>query len=1129
MPALRLIALLFLFLAGAAAAAPPSTATSSSLALTALEGELKAAESAPAPDTALLDKVRARLEAIRHEQARLQQAEERVMAAKQLERNGNDELMRVLAKARDNFPMPVLAGLSAERLTALLQQAAADEQAAQERMEAANRALTETELRGQALRQASLQPPPPLPPPAAQGEPPLLARASQLLAQIRQQAMEAESKALALEQSTQPLALQLAQARQLLAQHELEQLRKRRERIETTLNEQRLAEAEAARQSAGQSAVSESHPALKRLAEANHEWANRLAETTRELSDITRQRDETTRRTEAMRQDMSTLRQRLDQLGLGPVIGNLLLEKRSSLPTEAALARRIKDNRALVNDIQLLDLDVANARAALSAPQTLISQLLIDVPAEEQAALEPTIQRMIREREDILQRLDAIKPPLLLAINDLEFALESQRRVVREFSDFIAQNLLWMPNARPLWSTAWADYEKSLLTLFDLRRAWGDLRDAIRGLSAQPVTNLATVALILALLALRPQLRRRIRLLADRTIEQPGSTAQERIGMGSAGAGPQGGGQGWPASETLWTTLGAITLVFLYALPWPLLALLLGLRLQTGAPPGGFAQGIGQALAMLAPLLLYARAALALFHPNGLAERHFGWSPQTLHALRQAMRLFIFGVLPFAFLAAVAIAMDTEAMRDGAGRLAFMLALFGLALMFGRLLHPRGGVMLYWRMTHARHWSARLAPLWFALGIGLPILFAALAAVGYFYSAGVLTQKLVTSLWVALGLVVVYDFGLRALRLVKHRLQLQREQAPPPQIKTGGEGDGLLVPSNGMDVEQISRQSRKLLNFSLTIALLFALYAVWAPILPALGIFEQIVLWSYRGEIKGETVTVSVSLGDLLLSGLWLLAMWVAARNLPGLMEIILERWTQQDAGTRYAVITITRYIIIAVGLMLILGGLGLQWSQMQWLVAALGVGLGFGLQEIFANFVSGLIILFERPVRVGDMVSIGDKTGHIKKIHIRATVLEDFDRKEIIIPNKKLITEQVTNWTLSDTSTRVVVDVGVAYGSDPREVEQILREAASRVPGLIQDPPPGVWFMGFGDSALNFRLRAFVADAEQRTDTISELHYAIEYALREKGISIPFPQRDIHIRDIQGLPAGLFQENKAT
>lgn len=1111
----RLLLLLLAFSGIPALSAAPTPTPEAALAT--LEKDLQAAQAQPASDPALLDKIRARLEATRHEQARLQQAEERAKAARQIERSGSVELGRALAKAREIPPMPVLGGLSTERITALLQQTVADEQAAQERLEAANRALTETEQRGQALRQASLQPPEAAPtPPVAQGEPPLLARAGQLLAQVRQQAMEAESSALALEQSTQPLALQLAQARQLQAQHELEQLRKRRERIETTLNEQRLAEAEAARQSAGLSAESESHPALKRLAEANQEWADRLTETTQLLSDITRQRDEATRRTEAMRQDMVTLRQRLDQLGLGPVIGNLLLQKRSELPTEANLARRIKDNRAMVGDIQLLDLDVANARAALSAPQTLASQLLIDVPAEEQEALEPAIQRLTREREDILQRLDAVKPPLLLAINDLEFALESQRRVTREFSDFIAQNLLWMPNARPLWSTAWADYEKSLLTLFDLRSAWQDLRIAILGLAAQPVANLASVALILALLALRPQLRRRIRLLADQSFK-PTATAHGGGGPAEE-AGPQQTKPGEGAAGTLWATVGALTLVFLYALPWPLLALLLGLRLQTGAPPGGFAQGIGQALAMLAPLLLYARAALALFHPNGLAEHHFGWSPRTLHALRQAMHLFIFGVLPFGFIAAVAIAMDTEAMRDGAGRLAFMLALFGLALMFGRLLHPRGGVMLYWRMTHTRHWSARLAPLWFVLGIGLPILFAALAAVGYFYSAGILTQKLVTSLWVALGLVVVYDFGLRALRLVEHRLQIKREQAPPTEIKTGSEADGLLAPSSGMDVEQISRQSRKLLNFSLTIALLFALYAVWAPILPALGIFEQIVLWDYRGEIKGEMVTLSVSLGDLLLSGLGLLAMWVAARNLPGLMEIILERWTGQDAGTRYAVITITRYLIIAVGVVLILGRLGLQWSQLQWLVAALGVGLGFGLQEIFANFISGLIILFERPVRVGDMVTIGDKTGHIKKIHIRATVLEDFDRKEIIIPNKKLITEQVTNWTLSDTSTRVVLDVGVAYGSEPREVEQILREAAGSVAGLIQEPPPGVWFMGFGESALNFRLRAFVADAEERLDTLSELHYAIEKALRDHGISIPFPQRDIHIRSIEGL-----------
>ncbi|MEF3193942.1 MAG: mechanosensitive ion channel, partial [Halothiobacillaceae bacterium] len=494
---------------------------------------------------------------------------------------------------------------------------------------------------------------------------------------------------------------------------------------------------------------------------------------------------------------------------------------------------------------------------------------------------------------------------------------------------------------------------------------------------------------------------------------------------------------------------------------------------------------------------------------------------------RQAMHLFIFGVLPFAFLAAVAIAMDTEAMRDGAGRLVFMLALMMLAFIFGRLLHPRGGIMLSWRMNHARHWSARLAPLWFVLGSGLPILFAALAAVGYFYSAAILTQKLVTSLWIGLGLVVVYDFGRRALRQASLRLQIQREQAPAP-VKGDEEREGSSLPQDGLDVDQISRQSRKLLNFSLTITLLSALYAVWAPILPALGLLEQIVLWDYRGEIKGETVTLSVNLADLLLSMLMLFALWVAARNLPGLLEIILERFTTKDTGTRYAIITISRYIIVTLGLVVILGKLGVQWSQLQWLVAALGVGLGFGLQEIFANFISGLIILFERPVRVGDLVSIGEHTGFIKRIHIRATVLEDFDRKEIVVPNKKLITEQVTNWTLSDTSTRVLIDVGVAYGTDPRKVEAILTEAARSVDNLLPDPPPLVWFMGFGDSALNFRLRAFVSNADNKLSATSELHYAIEKALRDNGISIPFPQRDIHIRDIAGLPPDFFKEIKS-
>jgi len=191
--------------------------------------------------------------------------------------------------------------------------------------------------------------------------------------------------------------------------------------------------------------------------------------------------------------------------------------------------------------------------------------------------------------------------------------------------------------------------------------------------------------------------------------------------------------------------------------------------------------------------------------------------------------------------------------------------------------------------------------------------------------------------------------------------------------------------------------------------------------------------------------------------------------------------------------------------------------------------GAGFGLQEIFANFVSGIIILLERPVRVGDLVTVGGNTGFIRRIHIRSTVLEDYDRKEIIVPNKTLITGEVTNWTLSDTTARVLIDIGVAYGSDTRLVERVLLDAASQVPRLMSEPAPVVWFVSFGDSALNFRLRGYVENADIKLSVTSELNYVIEQTLREHGVNIPFPQRDVHLFGLEPLADAVMQRSQAS
>jgi potassium efflux system protein len=244
----------------------------------------------------------------------------------------------------------------------------------------------------------------------------------------------------------------------------------------------------------------------------------------------------------------------------------------------------------------------------------------------------------------------------------------------------------------------------------------------------------------------------------------------------------------------------------------------------------------------------------------------------------------------------------------------------------------------------------------------------------------------------------------------------------------------------------------------------------------------------------------------------------LAARNAPGVLEIALLQRLGIHRGSRYAITTLSQYFIIALGVTLALGTLGLRWSQVQWLIAALGVGLGFGLQEIFANFISGLILLFERPIRVGDVVTIGDITGRVSKIQIRATTINDPDNKELIVPNKNFITERFVNWTLSDQITRVVIDVGVAYDSDVDEVTRLLIDIAGSHPKVLKEPAPGVIFDAFGDSALNFKLMVHARELGDRFDLRHELNTRIFTAFRERGIEIPFPQRDVHVRSLPAV-----------
>ena len=196
----------------------------------------------------------------------------------------------------------------------------------------------------------------------------------------------------------------------------------------------------------------------------------------------------------------------------------------------------------------------------------------------------------------------------------------------------------------------------------------------------------------------------------------------------------------------------------------------------------------------------------------------------------------------------------------------------------------------------------------------------------------------------------------------------------------------------------------------------------------------------------------------------------------------------------------------------------------MGWAAAALGVGIGFGLQEIVANFISGLILLAERPVRVGDLITVGDASGRVERIRIRATTIRDFDQKELLIPNKELITGQLLNWTLSDARLRIVIQVGIAYGSDVDRAIEVLHELAREDKRVLEQPAPSVIFDQFGNNSLSLALRVFVGTIEDRWPVATDMHRNIHRRFAEEDIVIAFPQRDVHFKPGQPVRITLEQ-----
>ena len=340
----------------------------------------------------------------------------------------------------------------------------------------------------------------------------------------------------------------------------------------------------------------------------------------------------------------------------------------------------------------------------------------------------------------------------------------------------------------------------------------------------------------------------------------------------------------------------------------------------------------------------------------------------------------------------------------------------------------------------------------------------------------------------------------------------------------------------GKNPSLLTEKVFKLTRYTLITLTVLVLYWQWSDIASVLSYLKSITVWSKISYINGIPTEVdSLTLANIFIAIVIFIFTFILNHNLPGILEkiILLNSGSSNSVkSTGYTVKVISSYVILGLGFIFSAGAIGIKWENLQWLVAALSVGLGFGLQEIFANFVSGIILLFERQTRVGDIITLNGLSGTVKKIRIRATTVMSFEHKEVLIPNRAFITSELTNWSLSNTVTKIVFDVGVAYDANVDLARKILHRIIRETNLISKEMAPLIYIKELADSSVNFSCEVYVGTISNRKLTLDYLCTRTLSEFRKAGIEIPFNQLDVNVKTlekeefIEKLKQGLFSKN---
>lgn len=776
------------------------------------------------------------------------------------------------------------------------------------------------------------------------------------------------------------------------------------------------------------------------------------------------------------------------------ILSRVINKQRQSLPTDSLISGLSKQ----ITDLRVRIFDIDEQRDALYNPANYISTLEKNNKTTFTEAEKSQLLTILQDRRKLLTDvITELNAQLNQAIN-IELKQQQVISISNELQTELEQQSFWVKSNNPIDIDWFIDFPRvaklqinEILKLLDFNN-WHDY--------ILPIGTLVGFLLLIAV-----------------GISWSKAWIKRKISWHTSKVNTLSG-------DNQWRTLIVLFYTLILALPSTLLflsVLILIIYFCFHSPLSLLPWAL-----RMAAFWFFIAFTLSLSRPNGIAHRHFNISSTTTEMFRKTLKRSIPILIVLLNASIFTTLEETGIANDYLGEtliiVSLLFFLFQIGPSFGNTIENfrQDQVKIKKTEQEKSDYNQLLKILRVLLSL-MPISLIVLILLGYYYTTLILINHIIYSyvvwiLWMNIREIAYRMIRVSSRQLAYRRLKELRQKESTDQTELHTEDAVIDAQEETIALSTVNQQLTKITDIGLWILLLGLFYWVWSDLISVAYYLDNINLWQQTsvGE-NGASVVESVTLLNLLASIVILWGTYLIVRNLSGVLEILVFSRVRMSQGSPYAITTILSYLFIAIGAGTAFSSLGMSWSKLQWLFAALSVGLGFGLQEIFANFVSGVIILFERPVRIGDLVTIGEFSGTVSKIRIRATTIVDFDGKEVIVPNKAFVTERLTNWSLSNTTTRVVLKLGVAYGSDVELTKALLLQAADDAPYVLDDPAPVAYFLAFGASTLDHELRVYVSKTNERYLTVDFLNRRIDQLFKLNNIDIAFNQLDVYIKNL--------------